>query len=88
MRAGKGVDAVDLNETEVFKHAIKVSTRARPRIGSEQQMPVQKQASGTLIVEKRKCHPAMLSPILRKQFKVRFEDTQRSEVDNHRWLLW
>src|SRR6056297_461084 len=45
----KGVDAVNLHESQPVEHAVQIGARAGPRFRSQQQVTVQKQTPGSLI---------------------------------------
>jgi hypothetical protein len=70
VRAGERVHAVDLDETEVVEHAIEIPAPSRARCRSQQQVPVQKQAAGALVVDEGACHSAKVSPITHQCFNV------------------
>ena len=56
MRAGQCVDAVDLHKPKAMQHLIKIAALAGARAGTQQQVPVQKQAAGRLVIDKRASH--------------------------------
>jgi hypothetical protein len=72
MRAGQCVDAVDLDEPKILKHAVQVFSPAGSGAGGQQQVPDQKNAAGALVVQQGTAHSVTLSPMRRRQFKDRF----------------
>lgn len=71
MCAGERVDAVNLDETKSIKHSVKVIAFTGPRSRTQQQVLLQKQAAGALIVQKRACHRVTLSPMPRQWSNAR-----------------
>jgi hypothetical protein len=63
MRPCKGVDAIDLNEAEAMKQCSQILGFPDIRTWTQQQVPVQKQAAGTLIIQKRSNHSTSISLI-------------------------
>jgi hypothetical protein len=50
MGTSQRVDAIDLDEPQLFKHLIQVSAATGSRFLAQQQVTVQKETAGTLIV--------------------------------------